>query len=71
MSDTKHWQEVYSSKPADQVGLYTPHLSTSIALISELGLIPNDPVIDVGGGASPLVADHLAAGHKGLYIHAV
>ncbi len=68
MSDTKHWQEVYSSKPADQVGWYTPHLSTSIALISELGLIPNDPVIDVGGGASTLVDDLLDAGHKEIYV---
>jgi 2-polyprenyl-3-methyl-5-hydroxy-6-metoxy-1,4-benzoquinol methylase len=68
MGDLKHWQEVYSTRSTDQVGWYTPHLSTSISLINQIGLLPEDPIIDVGGGASTLVDDLLDTGYKEICV---
>jgi SAM-dependent methyltransferase len=58
----QHWEDVYQRKPADSVSWYRPHLDTSMALLREAGLAPDSRVIDVGGGASTLVDDLLAAG---------
>ena len=67
-SNKHHWNNVYSTKPTDRVGWYTPHLDTSLSLIKELKLDPNDAVIDVGGGASTLVDDLLAAGYSDITV---
>ena len=55
-----HWQGVYRSRAATEVSWYQPHPRTSLALIRRCRLTPDDPIIDVGGGASVLV-DHLLA----------
>ena len=68
MSNTKHWDEIYSSKPSDKVGWYTPHLDTPLNWIEGLNLEPDEAIIDVGGGASTLVDDLLAKGHKDITI---
>lgn len=68
MNKHKHWEDVYSSRPVDQVGWYSPHLETSIAWIAELKLSIDDPIIDVGGGASTLVDDLLDTGYRNLTI---
>ena len=68
MNESEHWDKIYSTKSAQQVGWYTPHLKTSIKWITELNLTAEDPVIDVGGGASTLVDDLLIAGHKELTV---
>lgn len=59
---TAHWQDVYQRKPSDTVSWFRPHLDTSLALMSSVGLAPGARVIDVGGGASTLVDDLLARG---------
>ncbi len=58
MGRRAHWEQVYSSKPSDRLGWYKPRLQTSLEWITALGLDPDEPIIDVGGGASTLV-DHL------------
>lgn len=58
MGRRAHWEQVYSSKPSDRLGWYKPRLQTSLEWITALGLGPDEPIIDVGGGASTLV-DHL------------
>lgn len=58
MGRREHWEQVYSSKPSDRLGWYKPRLQTSLEWITALGLDPDEPIIDVGGGASTLV-DHL------------
>ena len=68
MNESEHWDKIYSTKSAQQVGWYTPHLKTSIKWITELNLTADDPVIDVGGGASTLVDDLLSAGYKELTV---
>ncbi len=59
-----HWERVYESKPSDRVGWFTPHLTTSLNWISNLGLSEDSPIIDVGSGASTLVDDLLDSGFR-------
>jgi len=59
MDRKQHWEQVYASRPPERFGWYTRHLEISLAWIDELGLDPNAPVIDVGGGSSTLVDDLL------------
>ncbi len=68
MDRQKHWEQVYTGKPAERLGWYKPHLLTSLAWIEELGLSPHDPIIDVGGGASTMVDDLLEIGYRSLTV---
>jgi SAM-dependent methyltransferase len=68
MNEKEHWQQVYSTRLADQHGWYTPHLKISLGYIADLKLSPGDPIIDIGGGASTLVDDLLDAGHKEISV---
>jgi len=68
MNETEHWEEIYSTRSASQVGWYATHLETSIKWITELKLAPEDPLIDIGGGASTLVDDLLKSGHRNLTV---
>jgi len=63
-----HWQNVYTTKAIEQVGWYAPHLQTSLDWITGLELKLDDPVIDVGGGASTLVDDLLDLGYRELSV---
>lgn len=63
----QHWESVYSSKAADQVGWFQPHAASSLRLIE--GCADRDAhIIDVGGGASVLVDDLLDAGYRNLSV---
>jgi SAM-dependent methyltransferase len=68
MSRKEHWEQVYSGKPPDRLGWYKPRLQTSLEWITALGLEPDAPVIDVGGGASTLIDDLLAAGYSAITV---
>ena len=63
----QHWESVYRSKAADQVGWFQPHAASSLLLIE--GCAPADAhIIDVGGGASVLVDDLIDAGYRNLTV---
>ena len=62
-----HWQEVYEKKGATAVSWYAPHLERSFELILEVAP-PGAAIIDIGGGASTLVDDLLAAGFHALTV---
>lgn len=64
MSRVDHWEGVYATRAAHEVGWYQVRPETSLQLIAKLGIRPDDAVIDVGGGASNLV-DHLV--QKGFH----
>jgi ubiquinone/menaquinone biosynthesis C-methylase UbiE len=61
MGRREHWEKVWGTHPPEGVSWYAPHLAESLRLIRE-ALPPGGSVIDVGGGASTLVDDLLAAG---------
>ena len=53
-----HWERVYATKSPEEVSWYQPVPALSLQLIEAAGILQDDPVLDVGGGASTLV-DHL------------
>ena len=63
-----HWEHVYQTKPTDSVSWFQEHAQRSLQLIRQTGIEPAAPIIDVGGGASTLVDDLLAAGHSNLTV---
>lgn len=63
-----HWENVYTTKAADQVSWYRAHLETSLALIERAATDYAASIIDVGGGESTLVDDLLARGHQNITV---
>lgn len=49
-----HWERVYRERGPAGVSWYEASPRMSLAMIDPLGLGPDDAVLDVGGGASPL-----------------
>lgn len=62
MTTTRHWQDVYTSRQADHVSWYRPHLDRSLALLDALAPPPGTHVLDAGAGASTFVDDLLDRG---------
>ena len=58
MAAGEYWQNVYLTKPPEDVGWYEPDPIVSQRLIAEAIKHGARSVIDIGGGASALV-DHL------------
>lgn len=50
-----HWENVYTSKNADEVSWFQPKSQTSLNIIKQHSLDSSEAIIDVGGGASTLV----------------
>jgi 2-polyprenyl-3-methyl-5-hydroxy-6-metoxy-1,4-benzoquinol methylase len=67
MDREAHWEKAYRAKGSTEVSWYTPHLAESLRLIEEVAR-PEARIIDVGGGASTLVDDLLAAGHENVTV---
>jgi SAM-dependent methyltransferase len=63
-----HWDTVYETKAPNEVSWFEPHASKSVELIRSTGLASGEPIIDVGGGASFLVEDLVAAGYSDLTV---
>jgi SAM-dependent methyltransferase len=56
MVDRKaHWQQIYQDKSPLEVSWYQQEPALSLELIHRTGIHSDDPIIDVGGGASVLV----------------
>jgi SAM-dependent methyltransferase len=68
MPDKAHWDKVYGSRAIDAVSWYQEHAERSLDLIGKLGIGKDEPIIDVGGGASVLVDDLLADGYTELTV---
>ncbi len=63
MTSKHHWENVYSTRASDAVSWFQPHAASSLRLIGSNDAGTRAHVIDVGGGASILVDDLLAAGY--------
>lgn len=68
MNEKNHWENVYTNKKSDEVSWFQPHAATSLDLIKKLECNKDAKIIDVGGGASMLVDDLLAAGYKKIKV---
>lgn len=63
-----HWEGIYTSRSASEVSWFQEHSEVSLGLIGRTGIDKNSAIIDVGGGASTLVDDLLAAGYVDLTV---
>lgn len=69
MKAQDHWEKVYREEdPTTGVSWYQAEPAMSLQFILAAGVEPNQPVIDVGGGASLLVDRLLAAGFGDLTV---
>ena len=64
----EHWDAVYRAKRPTEVSWYQAEAALSTRLIQQVVATPDAPIIDVGGGASVLVAELAAAGHTDLTV---
>lgn len=63
-----HWEGVYLAKSPMEVSWYQQDPTLSLRFIREAGLRLDEPIIDVGGGASTLVDFLHATGHTRLAV---
>jgi len=68
MSDKAHWDQVYVGRADDALSWYQRHAVRSLAYIEASGAGRDAAIIDVGGGASNLVADLLHKGYAHLWV---
>lgn len=68
MTVKTHWKKVYSSKAAERLGWYVPHLQTALAMIVRTKIGKEAKIIDAGGGASTFVDDLLSAGFENITV---
>jgi ubiquinone/menaquinone biosynthesis C-methylase UbiE len=64
----QHWEEVYSNKSPLEVSWYQTEPRTSLELIARSGIGRDEPLIDVGGGASLLVDCLQATNHTRITV---
>jgi SAM-dependent methyltransferase len=59
-----HWEAMYRARDPEGMSWYQPEAGLSLDLIGRVAPPPAPAVLDVGGGASPLVDGLLAAGYR-------
>ena len=62
-----HWDRAYE-RPADAVSWYQPSAQTSLELVSAAQVSPEQPIVDVGGGASTLVDGLIEHGYRDITV---
>jgi 2-polyprenyl-3-methyl-5-hydroxy-6-metoxy-1,4-benzoquinol methylase len=68
MHAKSHWNQVYTTKPANAVSWFQEHADASLDIIRRTGAQKDAHIIDVGGGASTLVDDLLREGYSNLTV---
>lgn len=63
-----HWDEVYQARTEDSLSWYQAQATRSLALLASCALPLDAAIIDVGGGASPLVKGLLDQGYRHLTV---
>jgi SAM-dependent methyltransferase len=64
----EHWENVFSTKPQNEVSWFQPYPKTSMELIDLFGLPADANIIDIGGGNSHFVDALLDKGYKNIYV---
>ena len=67
-AEREHWERVYAEKAPNAVSWFEPTPRASLAMIDELDLPLDAPIVDVGGGASGLAAELLGRGYTDLTV---
>jgi SAM-dependent methyltransferase len=64
----QHWEQIYGTRSPDEVSWYQADPRSSLRLVDDADIGRDDPLIDVGGGASTLVDHLLEAGYARLAV---
>ncbi|MBK7318758.1 class I SAM-dependent methyltransferase [Candidatus Villigracilis affinis] len=62
-----HWNKKYTDTPIAQLGWYESKSQPSLQLIENCAVLKDAIVVDVGSGASALIANLLELGYQNLY----
>ena len=68
MDRKAHWEKTYADRRSDRLSWYQQEPLCSLAMIQRSGTGFEEPVIDVGGGASVLVDCLLQAGYQNITV---
>jgi len=68
MNVKTHWEHIYETKAPTQVSWYQEHAQFSLQYIQNTSVQKTDHIIDIGGGASTLVDDLIAAGFQNISV---
>jgi SAM-dependent methyltransferase len=63
-----HWDAVYAAKPIERTSWYAQRLEASLAAIERHAPQRSARILDVGGGASFLARDLVAAGYRSIAV---
>jgi len=63
-----HWQQVYEERAPSEVSWFESAPDRSVALIEATGVGKDAAIVDVGGGASRLAGELLAAGYNDVTV---
>ena len=66
--DPAHWEGIYRTKGDAGVSWYQPEAAQSLTLIDALALPAGSRIVDIGGGASPLVDGLLDRGYTDVTV---
>lgn len=64
MQTETHWENVCTTKPANEISWFQEHSAVSLALVKRTGVKQQDFIIDVGGVTLTLVNDLLLDGFE-------
>ncbi len=67
-SRESHWEQIYRQRAVDSVSWYQQSPTVSLELLDAVGARPDEPVLDVGSGASVLVDALLDRGFSDLSV---
>jgi len=68
MNTKTHWEHIYETKAPTQVSWYQEHAQYSLQFIQNTNVPKTGHIIDIGGGASTLADDLLAAGFQNVSV---
>ena len=64
----RHWEGIYTARNSTDVSWYQAIPDRSLALLGRTGVLQQDAIIDIGGGASTLVDHLLDAGYNDITV---
>jgi SAM-dependent methyltransferase len=62
-----HWNKKYTDTTLTQLGWYEPRSIPSVQLIENCAVSKHSPILDVGSGASTLIANLFELGYQNLF----
>ncbi len=63
-----HWNKIYNTKKADEVGWFQPNPTPSLGMLKTSGFNKNISIIDIGGGDSYFAEHLLNLGYKNITV---